>query len=130
LKTMGNDWPLFKTLISNVDMVIAKTDMNVAKHYSYLVEDEQLRNKIFSRIEDEYALTNNALNLILDTDVRLATNPILADSIKNRLPYLTPLNHLQIEIIKRLRRGDENEKLKLGIKLTINGIAAGLRNSG
>jgi phosphoenolpyruvate carboxylase len=130
LKTMGNDWPLFKTLISNVDMVIAKTDMNVAKHYSYLVEDEQLRTKIFSRIEQEYALTNNALNLILGTDVRLAMNPILADSIKNRLPYLTPLNHLQIEIIKRLRRGDENEKLKLGIKLTINGIAAGLRNSG
>ncbi len=130
LKQMLNAWPLFRTLIANVDMVIAKTDLTVAKRYAQMLADEQLRTTIFSRIEKEYMLTVTALNLLLESDKRLANNPVLAASIKNRLPYLDPMNYLQVEMIQRYRAGDTNDKLKLAILLTINGIAAGLRNTG
>ena len=130
LKEMLETWPLFKTLIANVDMVLAKTDMVVARHYAHLVTDKKLREHIYNRIEEEYVLTTNALNLLQGTTERLSNNPMLANSIRNRLPYLDPLNHLQVELIKRLRGGEEDEKLKLAIQLTINGIAAGLRNTG
>jgi phosphoenolpyruvate carboxylase len=130
LKKMMKSWSLFKTLISNVDMVLAKTDLNVAKRYAQMLKDESLREAIFSRIEKEYQLTVDALNLLQGTEERLSNNPILADSIKNRLPYLDPMNYLQVEMIQRYRDGDTNDKLKLAILLTINGIAAGLRNTG
>lgn len=130
LKEMLQCWPLFKTLIANVDMVLAKTDLIVAKHYAHLVSDKKLRDSIFSRIEKEYALTTSALNLLQGNTERLANNPLLASSIRNRLPYLDPLNHLQVELIKRHRQGESDEKIKLAIQLTINGIAAGLRNTG
>jgi len=130
LKKMLKSWPLFKTLIANVDMVIAKTDLTVAKRYAQMLPDEKLRDSIFSRIEAEYALTVQALNLLQDSEERLSNNPILADSIRNRLPYLDPINYLQVEMIQRYRAGDTNEKLKLAILLTINGVAAGLRNTG
>ncbi len=130
LREMLDEWPLFKTLISNVDMVLAKTDLVVARRYAQLVTDEALRESIFSSIEQEYIRTNEALNMLLDSEVRLSCNPQLADSIKNRLPYLDPLNHLQVELIKRYREGNLDERIKLGIHLTINGIAAGLRNTG
>jgi phosphoenolpyruvate carboxylase len=124
------DWPLFKTLISNMDMILAKTDLTIAACYSGLVEDEALRASIFTRIQKEHALTSRALNLILQSDVRLANNPVLADSIKNRLPYLDPLNHLQVALIKKYRAGETDVLIKRAIHLTINGIAAGLRNTG
>jgi len=130
LKEMMACWPLFKTLIANVDMVLAKTDLVVARHYAHLVEDKVLRESIFSRIEQEYRCTMQALNLLQGTEVRLSNNPALANSIRNRLPYLDPLNHLQVEMIQRYRNGETDEKLKLSIQLTINGIAAGLRNTG
>ncbi len=130
LKQMLKSWPLFKTLIANVDMVIAKTDLTVAKRYSQMLSNTTLRETIFARIEAEYHLTVAALNLLQDSDERLSSNPILADSIKNRLPYLDPMNYLQVEMIQRYRAGDTNDKLKLAILLTINGVAAGLRNTG
>jgi phosphoenolpyruvate carboxylase len=130
LKEMLAYWPLFKTLIANVDMVLAKTDLVVARHYAHLVEDKALRESIFSRIAHEYQLTTDAVNLLQGTTERLSSNPTLANSIRNRLPYLDPLNHLQVEMIQRHRQGDTDEKLKLSIHLTINGIAAGLRNTG
>ncbi|MDP2247830.1 MAG: phosphoenolpyruvate carboxylase [Nitrosomonadales bacterium] len=130
LREMLEYWPIFKTLIANLDMVLAKTDLTVAKHYSQMVMDKKLRDRIFTRIEQEYALTTAALNLLLGSDERLSCNPDLANSIRNRLPYLDPLNHLQVELIKRYRGGETDEKLKLAIQLTINGIAAGLRNTG
>jgi phosphoenolpyruvate carboxylase len=130
LQEMLAFWPLFKTLIANVDMVLAKTDLVVARNYAHLVTDKQLRETIFSRIETEYALTTQALNLLQGCSERLSSNPTLANSIRNRLPYLDPLNHLQVELIKRYRGGETDEKLKLAIQLTINGIAAGLRNTG
>jgi phosphoenolpyruvate carboxylase len=130
LKQMLKSLPLFKTLLANVDMVIAKTDLTVAKRYAQMLPDITLREAIFSRIEAEYALTVAALNLLLGSSERLSSNPILADSIKNRLPYLDPMNYLQVEMIQRYRAGDTDDKLKLAILLTINGIAAGLRNTG
>jgi phosphoenolpyruvate carboxylase len=130
LKKMLKSWSLFKTLIANVDMVLAKTDLNVAKRYAQMLKDEPLREAIFSRIEKEYQLTVDALNLLLESKERLNSNPLLAESIKNRLPYLDPMNFLQVEMIQRYRDGDTNDKLKLAILLTINGIAAGLRNTG
>ncbi len=130
LQEMLEEWPLFNTLIANVDMVLAKSDLIVAKRYAQLVEDEELREQIFARIEHEYQLTTDAVNLITGNETRLVNNPTLANSIKNRLPYLDPLNHLQVELIKRFRTGETNEKLKLAMQLTINGIAAGLRNTG
>jgi len=130
LKEMFDEWPLFKTLIANVDMVLAKTDLVVAKRYAQLVNDVELRESIFNSIAQEYQLTVDAVNLIMNSDVRLNSNPSLAKSIKNRLPYLDPLNHLQVELIKRFRNGEEDERIKLGIHLSINGIASGLRNTG
>jgi phosphoenolpyruvate carboxylase len=130
LRAMLADWPLFKTLISNMDMILAKTDLTIAACYSGLVEDEALRASIFTRIQKEHALTSRALNLILQSDVRLANNPVLADSIKNRLPYLDPLNHLQVALLKKYRAGETDVLIKRAIHLTINGIAAGLRNTG
>lgn len=130
LRDMLENWPLFTTLIANMDMVLAKTDMVVARRYAQLVKDTTLRDDIFKRIEQEYALTSEALNLLLNSDIRLSCNPTLANSIKNRLPYLDPLNHLQVELIKRFRDGATDERIKQGILLSINGIAAGLRNTG
>ena len=130
LREMLEEWPLFKTLIANVDMVLAKADLTVASRYAQLVTDKTLRESIFSSIEREFALTTEALNLLQNSEVRLSNNPALANSINSRLPYLDPLNHIQVELIKRYREGETDERIKLGIQLSINGIAAGLRNTG
>ncbi|MDT7849519.1 phosphoenolpyruvate carboxylase [Methylophilus sp. VKM B-3414] len=130
LLEMQAHWPLFNTLINNVDMVLAKTDLIVARHYAHLLADKALREEIFSRIAHEHKLTTDAVNLLLGTTQRLATQPVIAKSIRDRLPYLDPLNHLQVEMIQRYRNGETDEKLKWAIPLTINGIATSLRNTG
>ncbi|HDR9484354.1 TPA: phosphoenolpyruvate carboxylase [Burkholderia aenigmatica] len=130
LKKMNKTWPFFANLLSNMDMVLAKTDLAVASRYAQLVSDRKLRKHVFERIVAEWERTSQALAEITGHEGRLATNPLLARSIKNRFPYLDPLNHLQVELIKRHRAGDTNARLRRGIHLTINGIAAGLRNTG
>ncbi|RKP44867.1 phosphoenolpyruvate carboxylase [Trinickia fusca] len=130
LKKMYKTWPFFSTLLSNMDMVLAKTDLAVASRYAQLVEDKKLRKHVFERIVAEWERTSHALGEITGKQERLADNPLLARSIKNRFPYLDPLNHLQVELIKRHRSGDTNTRVRRGIHLTINGIAAGLRNTG
>jgi phosphoenolpyruvate carboxylase len=130
LREMLDEWPFFSTLIANMDMVLAKTDLGVASRYAELVEDVQLRQTIFDHIQQEYALTMQALDLLLQSQERLAGNAELANSIKRRLPYLDPLNHLQVDLLKRYRSGEREDRLKRGIHRTINGIAAGLRNTG
>ncbi|MDQ9170291.1 phosphoenolpyruvate carboxylase [Oxalobacteraceae bacterium R-40] len=135
LRAMLKEWPLFATLVSNMDMVLAKTDLAVAWRYAELVSDRKLRNNIYKRIVTEHELTINSLNVITGVKERLAGNPMLARSIKNRVPYLDPLNHLQVELLKRHRTvgaDDENadKRVRRGIHLSINGIAAGLRNTG
>ncbi|MET3217808.1 UNVERIFIED_ORG: phosphoenolpyruvate carboxylase [Burkholderia territorii] len=130
LKKMNKTWPFFANLLSNMDMVLAKTDLAVASRYAQLVSDRKLRKHVFGRIVAEWERTSQALAEITGQEGRLANNPLLARSIKNRFPYLDPLNHLQVELIKRHRAGDTNARLRRGIHLTINGIAAGLRNTG
>ncbi|WP_323123090.1 phosphoenolpyruvate carboxylase [Burkholderia alba] len=130
LRKMNKTWPFFANLLSNMDMVLAKTDLAVASRYAQLVADKKLRKHVFERIVAEWERTSAALAEITGHDARLAANPLLARSIKNRFPYLDPLNHLQVELLKRHRAGDTNARLRRGIHLTINGIAAGLRNTG
>lgn len=130
LRKMHKTWPFFSTLLSNMDMVLAKSDLAVASRYAQLVQDKKLRKHVFERIVAEWQRTTGALANITGKDQRLADNPLLARSIKNRFPYLDPLNHLQVELLKRHRAGDSNARLRRGIHLTINGIAAGLRNTG
>ncbi|QRM19646.1 phosphoenolpyruvate carboxylase [Dechloromonas sp. TW-R-39-2] len=130
LRRMVKSWPFFKSLLSNMDMVLAKTDLAIASRYAELVTDAGLRQRIFSRIETEWALTRKHLLAILEQDDLLAENPMLKRSLQLRSPYMDPLNHLQVELLKRHRAGDTDERLARGIHLSINGIASGLRNSG
>ena len=130
LKKMHKTWPFFANLLSNMDMVLAKTDLAVASRYAQLVSDKKLRKHVFERIVAEWERTSKVLSEITGKSERLAENPLLARSIKNRFPYLDPLNHLQVELLKRHRAGDTNARVRRGIHLSINGIAAGLRNTG
>jgi phosphoenolpyruvate carboxylase len=130
LRKMHKTWPFFANLLSNMDMTLAKTDLAVASRYAQLVADKKLRKQVFERIVAEWQRTTSVLDEITGASGRLADNPMLARSIKNRFPYIDPLNHLQVELIKRYRSGDENVRVRRGLHLTINGIAAGLRNTG
>ncbi|WP_258002259.1 phosphoenolpyruvate carboxylase [Burkholderia sp. WAC0059] len=130
LKKMHKTWPFFSNLLSNMDMTLAKTDLAVASRYAQLVSDKKLRKHVFERIVAEWERTTRVLDEITGHAGRLADNPLLARSIKNRFPYLDPLNHLQVELIRRYRLGDESERVRRGNHLTINGISAGLRNTG
>jgi phosphoenolpyruvate carboxylase len=111
-------------------MVLAKADIAIASRYADLVVDPDLRAKIFGRIRAEFDATVSALLRIMGTNELLSGNPQLARSIKYRFPYLDPLNHIQVELLRRFRAGDKDERSRRGIHLTINGVAAGLRNSG
>jgi phosphoenolpyruvate carboxylase len=134
LQRMHKQWPFFRTLLSNLDMVLAKTDLGIAARYVELVEDKRLGKKIFAAIEAEWRATSDALGLITGEKKRLATNPSLARSIEHRFPYLDPLNHLQVELMRRYRQQRDDdpaiERVKRGIHISINGVAAGLRNTG
>jgi phosphoenolpyruvate carboxylase len=130
LREMYREWPFFQTLLSNMDMVLAKSNIAIASRYAELVEDTELREAIFSRLRAEWQYTIEMLLAITGQQALLDQNPLLARSIKNRFPYLDPLNHVQIELLRRHRAGDTDERVVQAIHLTINGIAAGLRNSG
>jgi phosphoenolpyruvate carboxylase len=130
LQAMHKGWPYFQTLAANMDMVLAKTDLGIASRYAELVNDVALRRRVYARIEEEWHLARRALLTITGQRELLANNHALARDIKARLPYLDPLNHLQVELIRRFRSGETSERVQRGIHLTINGIAAGLRNSG
>ena len=130
LQKMVKQWPFFKTLLSNIDMVLAKSDLALASRYSELVLDTKLRKKIFSSLESEWFKTAEMISLITGEKHRLANNLALARSIRHRFPYIDPLHHLQVELIRRYREGKSDERVRLGIHLSINGISAGLRNTG
>jgi phosphoenolpyruvate carboxylase len=130
LRQMQKQWPFFKALLSNMDMVMAKSDLALASRYAELVTDKRLRKRIFSAIEMEWQRTAKALELITGEKQRLAGNASLQRSIRHRFPYIDPLHHLQVELVRRHRAGQTDERLKRGIHISINGIAAGLRNTG
>ncbi|WP_119291436.1 phosphoenolpyruvate carboxylase [Azohydromonas sediminis] len=134
LQRMVRQWPFFRTLLANLDMVLAKSDLRLAQRYLELVDDRKLGKRIFAAIEAEWQRTHDALTLITGQRQRLASNPSLRRAIEHRLPYLDPLNHLQVELMRRYRHRRDgetvNERLQRGIHISINGIAAGLRNTG
>ncbi len=130
LRRMYRHWPFFSTLLSNMDMVLAKSDLALASRYSELVQDARLRKKVFSAIEQEWHRTAEVLTRITGDRQRLAHNSALARSIKHRFPYIDPLHHLQVELVRRWRAGQGDERVQTGIHISINGIAAGLRNTG
>ncbi|MFT3957040.1 MAG: phosphoenolpyruvate carboxylase [Piscinibacter sp.] len=134
LQKMHKQWPFFRTLLSNLDMVLAKSDLGIAARYVELVEDKKLGKRIFGLVQAEWQRTDDALALITGDKKRLASNPSLARSIEHRFPYLDPLNHLQVELMRRYRSGRSDDpgmdRVKRGIHISINGVAAGLRNTG
>jgi phosphoenolpyruvate carboxylase len=130
LQKMYRQWPFFRALLSNMDMVMAKSDLALGSRYSGLVPDARLRKRIFGAIEAEWQRTVDALALVTGERQRLASNAALARSIRHRFPYIDPLHHLQVELVRRWREGQADERARRGIHLAINGIAAGLRNTG
>jgi phosphoenolpyruvate carboxylase len=131
LKELYREWPFFRMLLSNMDMVLAKSSIAIASRYAELVPDEALREKIFGRIKSERELVIGKLLEIMGQDRLLHGNPLLERSVKHRFPYLDPLNHVQVELLKQHRaQADPDERVLRGIQLTINGISAGLRNTG
>jgi phosphoenolpyruvate carboxylase len=130
LQELYRRWPFFRTVLSNMAQVLSKSDMGLAAHYSELVEDEALRQRVFDKILDEHERTIRMHKLISGQDDLLADNPSLARSVFNRFPYLEPLNHLQVELLRRYRSGDDDELVQRGILLTMSGLATALRNSG
>ena len=130
LQKMVKEWPFFRTLLSNIDMVLAKSDLALAARYAELVTDVRLRKKIFGLIESEWQLTVDALQKITGDKQRLTNNAALQRSIRHRFPYIDPLHHLQVELVRRYREGQSDERVQRGIHISINGIAAGLRNTG
>jgi phosphoenolpyruvate carboxylase len=130
LRELYERWPFFQTVLSNMAQVLAKTDLGLAARYAELVEDESLRRRVFDKIAAEHQRSINAHKLITGQDNLLADNPALARSVFNRFPYLEPLNHLQVELLRRYRSGDDDELVQRGILLTMNGLASALRNSG
>ncbi|WP_036503079.1 phosphoenolpyruvate carboxylase [Nocardia aobensis] len=130
LRDLYRRWPFFRTVMSNLAQVMAKADMDIAASYAELVEDATLRATIFGMIRDEFDRTVQVHAAITGSDQLLSDNPALAESIRNRFPYLEPLNQMQVDLLRRRRAGDESELVERGILLTMNGLATALRNSG
>jgi phosphoenolpyruvate carboxylase len=130
LRELYRRWPFFRTVLSNMAQVLAKSDMGLAARYAELVPDEQLRRRVFDKIVAEHTRTIRMHKLITGQGDLLADNPALARSVFNRFPYLEPLNHLQVELLRRYRSGDDDELVQRGILLTMSGLATALRNSG
>jgi phosphoenolpyruvate carboxylase len=130
LKELYREWPFFRTLLSNMDMVLAKSSIAIASRYAELVPDVALRESIFDRIRREWHSSIETLLNIMGQERLLQSNPLLERSIRNRFPYLDPLNHVQVELLKEHRAQNPDEAVLRGIQITINGISAGLRNSG
>jgi len=127
---MYKEWPFFRGLMSNMDMVLSKTDMGIASSYAELVDDVEMRERIFGMIEREWDDTVKMLFKVTGNTTLLQDNPTFARSLQTRTPYIDPLNHLQVALLQRHRAGDNDVLVKRAIHLTINGIATGLRNSG
>jgi len=130
LREMSEQWGFFRALLSNIDMVLGKSDIVIAERYSSLVKDAALRDAIFPRLAGEWRRSVAGLKAVTGQQEPLDLNPLLKRSIRNRFPYIDPLNYLQVELLRRHRSGETDERVQRGIHLTINGIAAGLRNSG
>jgi phosphoenolpyruvate carboxylase len=130
LRVMAADWPFFRTLVQNMEMIMAKADMTIARRYASLVLDQTPAASVFGALQAEWDRTHAAVLSITGKTALLGGQPELDRLIRLRMPYVEPLNHVQIELIRRRRTGDDDPRVREGILLSINGVAAGLRNSG
>ncbi len=130
LRELFQSFPLFIDILRNVEMALAKADFGIARLYAALVEDEALRERVFSMLEAEFHLTRRMVLAVTGQTTLLETNPVLEQSIRLRNPYVDPLSLLQVELIRRKRQGEDSPELNRAITATINGISAGLRNTG
>lgn len=134
LQEMYREWAFFRSLIDNVQMILAKTDLRVAKEYAALVSDEATREKFFSRIEREWELTKTNLLLVTQQSELLENNPALLKSLRLRDPYIDPMSYIQVAALKRYRSqiktDEEKQKYLTLLRASVNGIAAGIRNTG
>ena len=134
LREMYQRWPFFQTLIANAQLTMCKADMSIARVYASLVKDERIRDKVLARILDEFRLTEKAVLVATGQGALLENEPVLAQSIKLRNPYVDPLNYLQVEMLRRRRSGrlgrKDREATRAVMELTVNGIAGGLKNTG
>jgi phosphoenolpyruvate carboxylase len=131
LARMYREWPFFRTILNNMGMVLAKSDIEIGRRYADgLVDDPAARDEIFGRIAAEHARTLDWHHRITGSTDPVADNPLLGRSLRNRYPYLDPLHVMQVDLLRRYRAGDRDDLIARGIQLTINAIATGIRNSG
>jgi len=130
LRPLYKNSPFFRTTVSNMEMVLAKSSLPIARRYSELVEDKVLAQEIFARIEEEWRRTVEAILHLTEQTTLLERSPKLRNSILLRLPYIDALNHLQVDLLRRRRAGDDSDGTSRAIHMSINGVSAGLRNSG
>jgi phosphoenolpyruvate carboxylase len=130
LREMAQAWPFFKATLDNLEMVLAKSDMAIAQRYVTLVQDQNLATRIFEQIRTGWTETHDCLLGITQQSRLLEKNQVLDESIRLRLPYIEPLNLLQVELLKRHRAGETDARVREGIQLSINAVATALRNSG
>ncbi len=127
---MAKSFPLFLDILRNVELALAKADFGIARLYASLVQDPALRDRVFHTLEAEFDLTRRMLLLVTGQAELLETNPVLTQSIRLRNPYVDPLSLIQVELLRRKRGGEDSPDLNRAITATINGISAGLRNTG
>ena len=130
LQNLIEHFPLFHDLIDNVELGMAKADLSIARLYAGLVADESLRERVLQLVDEEFERTKRIVLQLTGQKTLLEKNPVLARSIKLRNPYVDPLSLIQVELLRRKRAGEDNENLNYALAATINGIAAGLRNTG
>jgi phosphoenolpyruvate carboxylase len=130
LGKLMTQFPLFIELIANVEMGLAKADLSIARLYAGLVSDPVLRERVFGMLFEEFERTKAVVLRLTGQTALLEKNPVLARSIRLRNPYVDPLSLIQVELLQRKRRGEDNDNLNYALAATINGIAAGLRNTG
>jgi phosphoenolpyruvate carboxylase len=133
LRQMHGEWPFFSTMLGNAQLIIAKADLGIARRYAELVEDQALAEAVFGAISEEYERTREMIRRVAEVDEVLDAQPVLQRAIRQRNPYVDPLSYIQIELLRRLRAGpgqEEQEALETAVLMAINGIAAGLKNTG
>jgi phosphoenolpyruvate carboxylase len=130
LQEMMRSFPLFSDLIRNVELAMAKADLTIARLYAQLVPDEELRERVWQMLVEEFERTRRVILSIKNQTDLLAGNPVLSRSIRLRNPYVDPMSLIQVDLLRRKRAGSDNEELNYAVGATINGIAAGLHNTG
>ncbi|MBU3693970.1 MAG: phosphoenolpyruvate carboxylase, partial [Rhodocyclaceae bacterium] len=130
LRQVYAHWPFFRAVLSNIEQVLLKCDLSIGERYADLVSDREAAERIFGRIRDAFERTTEHVLAITEQKALLSADPALGENLRARMVYVAPLNHLQVDLLARFRKGDPEPRLRNSILMTINGVAAGMRNSG